>query len=230
MTLRGKPVLARCDAAGALQVEGGRVEIRYGRASTKAYRAAPRNLQPGADATIFPDDHCAEATAAEGAKGRKGGKKAPRKKGAGGPPPTKPTEGQVLGYCDGACSGNPGPAGIGAVILWDDERHVLSEYLGRATNNIAELTAIERIVDKAPRGRPLHVYTDSTYSIGVLTGGWRAKKNQELVARVKRALAEHGDVELHHVRGHAGAELNELADQLAVQAVETRKSTGWVAG
>ncbi len=219
-------MLARCDATGALRVEGGRVEIRYGRTSTKAYRAAARNLEPADDPAIFPDDHCAVASASGGRQSK--GRKAPR--GTTAPPPTTPAEGQVLGYCDGACSGNPGPAGVGAVLLWDDERHVLSEYLGRATNNIAELTAIERIVHRAPRGRPLHVYTDSTYSIGVLTGGWRAKKNQELVARVKRALAEHGEVELHHVRGHAGAELNELADQLAVQAVETRESSGWVAG
>jgi len=218
-------VLARCDASGALTVDGGRVEIRYGRTSPKAYRAAPRNLQPAADATVFPDDHCVQATAPNPRGPRR--KKAPSPKESAAPPTTA-REGEALGYCDGACSGNPGPAGIGAVLLWDDERLVLSEYLGRATNNIAELTAIERLVDKAPRGRPLHIYTDSTYSIGVLTRGWRAKKNQELVARVKAALAEHGDVALHHVRGHAGAELNELADQLAVQAVESRKSTGWL--
>jgi ribonuclease HI len=77
------------------------------------------------------------------------------------------------------------------------------------------------------RSVPLRVYTDSTYAIGVLTKGWKAKANQELVQSVKNALAELEDVSLIHVRGHAGVELNEAADQLAVAAVQSRSSAGW---
>jgi ribonuclease HI len=79
-------------------------------------------------------------------------------------------------------------------------------------------------------GRPLRLYTDSQYSIGVLTQGWKARANKELVARVKGALRAHADAELFHVRGHEGVVLNEDADELAVRAVKDRASTGWVAG
>ena len=71
-------------------------------------------------------------------------------------------------YADGACSGNPGPAGVGVVALWDDEQRELSEYIGEATNNIAELTAVLRAVElSAELDRPVRIYTDSQYSIGV---------------------------------------------------------------
>jgi ribonuclease HI len=75
--------------------------------------------------------------------------------------------------------------------------------------------------------KKLRVFTDSNYSIGVLTKGWKAKANQELVAEVKNALARLDDVRLFHVPGHAGVELNERADQLAVAAVESRSTSGW---
>ena len=78
-------------------------------------------------------------------------------------------------------------------------------------------------------GRPLRLYTDSQYSIGVLTKGWKAKANKELIAKIREALRAHPDAKLVHVRGHEGVELNEHADELAVRAVQRRASTGWVA-
>jgi ribonuclease HI len=63
----------------------------------------------------------------------------------------------------------------------------------------------------------------------VLTKGWKIKANKELVATVRQALDAHPDVQLFHVRGHQGARLNEHADELAVRAVQSRESTGWVA-
>ena len=77
-------------------------------------------------------------------------------------------------------------------------------------------------------GRPLRLYTDSTYSIGVLTKGWKVRANQELVADVRKALDAHPDAKLFHVRGHQGVRLNEEADELAVRAVQNKASTGWV--
>lgn len=225
MILRGKRVLARCDDGGELVVTGGRVEIRYGPKSPKAYQASPRNLSPGRDARIFEDDYCAAATDAPRSKTKKTTKKTAGRVNV----PSKPKGDEVLAFCDGACSGNPGPAGLGAVMLWDQERKTLSEFLGKGTNNIAELTAIYRVVTEAPKDRSLRIFTDSTYSIGVLTKGWKAKANKELIADVKKALAGRTKVELHYVKGHAGIELNELADQLAVLAVESRASTGWIA-
>ena len=88
--------------------------------------------------------------------------------------------------------------------------------------------AILRAAEAFPAGNHvLKVYTDSSYSIGVLAKGWKAKANVELVASVKAALAKLPSFELHHVRGHHGVPLNERADQLAVAAVEASATAGW---
>ena len=129
-------------------------------------------------------------------------------------------------YADGACSGNPGPAGLGIVLIAPDGKTRLEgyEYLGSATNNIAELTAILRAAEIVPADAPFVLHTDSQYSIGVLTKGWKAKANQELIASVKSALANRRDYRLVYVPGHAGVELNERADELAREAVSRRAS------
>lgn len=236
MVLRGQTVLARCNASGELAVEGGRVEIRYKPNDGRAYRANPRNLEPVAPGEIYPDEHCGEADAtpsskpAKGKKGSSGAKKAiASESGAGKPPPTVPEADEILVYADGACSGNPGPAGLGVVMIWDDHRRELSEFLGIGTNNIAELTAILRASEAAvDPDRPMRVYTDSSYAIGVLTKGWKAKANKELIAQIRKALERHRDVRLIHVRGHAGVPLNERADELAREAITNRRTTGWV--
>lgn len=221
MTLRGAKVFARCDEDGKPRAEGGRVEIRYKRSDGRAYRASVGNLVPIEGAKVLPDDHCAPASAVPNTKLKK---KAKPKAEA----PEHP-EGAIIAYADGACSGNPGPAGLGVVILDGETRRELSEYLGRATNNIAELTAILRAAEAlAGREEKVCMFTDSSYAIGVLTKGWKAKANPELIAEVKRALAALDDVELRYVPGHAGVELNEVADRLAREAVELRQSSGWV--
>jgi ribonuclease HI len=63
----------------------------------------------------------------------------------------------------------------------------------------------------------------------VLTQGWKVRANKELVAKVRQALEAHPDAKLFHVRGHQGVRLNEHADELAVRAVQSRTSTGWLA-
>jgi ribonuclease HI len=131
----------------------------------------------------------------------------------------------VIAYADGACTGNPGPAGLGVWIV-DGSRHIeLSEYLGEGTNNIAELTAILRAVGEVPADVPMTVYTDSQYAIGVLQKGWKAKANQVLVADVKRALGLRKKTKLVYVPGHSGVSGNERADQLARDAVRSRRTT-----
>lgn len=233
MMLRGKQVFAKCDESGELLAERGRVEIRYGKKSRKFYSASVRNLK-STDGGIEPDSSFVVAEDASAGKDSKGKKKSSKKKSATSktPPPTVPKEGEALAYCDGACSGNPGPCGLGAVIRVGGKERVLSEYLGSGTNNIAELTAIQRVAEgMEDPSVPLTIYTDSSYSIGVLTKGWKAKKNIELIASVKEALARLSKVNLEHVKGHAGMILNELADALAVQAVERRdaaKGVEWI--
>jgi ribonuclease HI len=221
---KGGEVLARCDAQGKLIAEGGRVEIRYKPGDARAYHAALRNLAEVPGAEVLPDDTCPPATPAGPRAGepRRGGKAA-----ADGRAPVH-EEGAIIVYADGACSGNPGPAGVGIVLIDGKARRELSHYLGEATNNIAELTAIELAAREIEaRDRAVRMHTDSQYAIGVLQKGWKAKANVELIARVKTVLKEFRDFQLHYVRGHSGVPLNERADTLAVEAVKTRASSGW---
>ena len=222
MRLRNAEVLARCDESGELVSKGGRVEVRYKPNDGRAYFASASNLKPSAgSAKIEPDSFCGPGEAVKKAS------KASKKQAS--TAPVEPEGDEVLVYADGACSGNPGPAGVGAVALWADQKRELSEYIGEATNNIAELTGILRAVELAQElRRPLRLYTDSQYSIGVLTQGWKVRANKELVAKVRQALEAHPDAELFHVRGHQGVQLNEHADELAVRAVQSKESTGWV--
>lgn len=241
MTLRGNKVLARCREDGALIDEGGRVEIRYRKSDAKAYRAGVRNLSESENETVFPDDHCVEGQPVDAASGvqSKSATKSSTKSAGGGSKikagqspssaPTKPAPGEVLVYCDGGCRQNPGPAALGVIMIDDEGRRELSEFLGHGTNNIAELTAILRAAQamKDPQ-KPLRIYTDSKYSIDMLTKGWKPKKNGELIAEVKQALDKLADVQLFHVRGHVGVVLNERADELANEALDNQASSGWV--
>ena len=227
MRLRNAEVLARCDETGELIATGGRVEVRYKPNDGRAYFASASNLKPSSKGSgIEPDSFCGPGEAVQKAAKKT---KASGSSSAVTAAPEEPNGDEVLVYADGACSGNPGPAGVGAVALWADQKRELSEYIGEATNNIAELTGVLRAAELATElGRPLRLYTDSKYSIGVLTQGWKVKANKELVARVREALEAHPDAKLFHVRGHQGVRLNEEADELAVRAVQRKESTGWV--
>jgi ribonuclease HI len=210
-TLRGEKVLARARADGTLDESEGRVEIRYKPNDGRAYRAAARNLAVADGAKLHPDETCVPAEAAP-----------PR--GAAKPQSHGIPAGAWIAYTDGACSGNPGPAGSGVVLVSPDGKmHEGIDYLGEATNNVAELTAILRALEWIPKdARAIVVHTDSQYAIGVLQKGWKAKANGELVAKTKRLVEERG-ARLVYVPGHAGVALNERADELAREAISSRK-------
>jgi ribonuclease HI len=215
VVLRGTQVLARCAADGKLLDQAGRVEIRYKSSDGKSYRAAVRNLElvPG---DVLPDDHCSDAAPVSTTRDGEG---------------TIPlsSSASLVAYTDGACSGNPGPCGLGAVLLENGARRELSEYLGIGTNNVAELTAILRALEGVGRSAELMlVHTDSQYAIGVLTKGWKAKANQALIASIKDRMRNFPRLQLVYVKGHAGIPLNERADELARAAVAGRSSSGWV--
>ena len=234
--LRGQKVLARARPDGAFDAPGGRVEVRYRPNDGRAYQAAERNLELIPGEALLPDDACGLAEAAppkaESKGESKGGaskatKSADRKTAAAAKAlaPGAVPEGAWTVYADGACSGNPGPAGLGIVLVGPDG--VIAEgfeYLGIATNNVAELTGILRAAEIVPDGAAAVVHTDSQYSIGVLTKGWKAKANQELIAGIKVALARRQGWAIVYVPGHAGVPLNERADELAREAVRTRAS------
>lgn len=221
-TLRGQKVLARCSATGELVVQGGRVEIRYKPNDGRAYQAAAGNLEVVRGEAVLPDEHCATGEAVPRTKEEK---KAASAKKAAADHAELPKDAFVA-YADGACSGNPGPAGLGIVVLTPSgERHESYEYLGSATNNIAELTAILRVLESLTRDEKLVLHTDSQYSIGVLTKGWKAKANVELVGSIVKLVKARKNLRIVYVPGHAGVPLNERADELARLAVSSRKST-----
>jgi ribonuclease HI len=225
--LRDQLVFARATAAGEFDVTGGSVEVRYKANDGRLYRARAANLVV-ADPTLLPDSTCGDAQAVENAAKAADQASAARKKVAAAAVGAQVLPaGALVAYTDGACSGNPGPAGVGVVLL-DSAGKVsveLSEYLGQATNNVAELTAIQRAIEGAPAPEtPLLIHTDSQYAIGVLTKGWKAKANTALVAEIRSLLATRPRAKLIYVPGHSGVPLNERADQLAREAVERRQT------
>lgn len=128
--------------------------------------------------------------------------------------------GRVEIFTDGACSGNPGPAGIGIVLRYGDREKEHAEGIGVATNNIAELTAVLRALRMLKRtDLPVVIHTDSSYAIGVLSGGWKVKKNRELVDEIVDEMRRFAALRLVKVAGHASVPLNERADELARQGI-----------
>jgi ribonuclease HI len=209
--LRDADVWAKVDANAALIKDSdGRVEIVYKpEPGARVYRAGARNL------TSAPGSEPVELEPGPPAEQR------PR---PGRGPSTDAPPNAIHVWTDGACSGNPGHAGLGVVIVGDGPRQrELSEYLGEATNNIAELSAILRGLQAiSDRTRPVIVYSDSAYSIGLLTQSWKAKKNVELVQELRELCRQFSDLRFVKVLAHSGIALNERVDQLAVDAISRR--------
>jgi ribonuclease HI len=149
--------------------------------------------------------------------------------------------GEVLIWTDGACSGNPGPGGWAALVVWpddaDDAVQELSGGLPHTTNNVMEMTAALEGLRALPDGSRVCVVTDSRYLLDGITSwlpGWKRKgwktaagkpvKNQELWLALEAEVARHESVRWHWVRGHVGNELNERADVLAVAAASAAAS------
>ena len=119
-------------------------------------------------------------------------------------------------YTDGASSGNPGPSGIGILLQYGSHEKEISKNIGVATNNIAELEAIRvALLELKRTDLPVKIFTDSTYAYGVLTLGWKAKKNVELVKSIKIIISKFSKLKFYKVKGHAGVDGNERADYLA---------------
>ena len=130
-------------------------------------------------------------------------------------------------YTDGACSGNPGPGGWGAVLISGAHRKEIKGGEPETTNNRMELTAAIRALDALKRPSNVDLHTDSVYLrdgidkwiINWKRNGWRTAqkkpvKNAELWQELELARARH-DVQFHWIKGHAGHDENERADELA---------------
>ena len=146
---------------------------------------------------------------------------------------------EVVIYTDGACRGNPGPGGWGAILMSGGrEREVCGGELA-TTNNRMELTAALEGLRSLPDGASACVVTDSQLMLNSMTAwlpGWKRRgwktatgdpvKNQELWVRLEQAASVHEQVRWHWVRGHetgdahAHKALNDRADRLAVAAAQ----------
>ncbi|WP_105972398.1 ribonuclease H family protein [Streptomyces geranii] len=149
---------------------------------------------------------------------------------------------RVVAACDGASKGNPGPAGWAWVVADGSESPTRWEAgpLGRATNNVAELTALERLLTAVAPDVPLEIRMDSQYAMKAVTTwlpGWKRKgwktaagkpvANQELVVRIDELL-DGRSVEFRYVPAHQvdGDKLNDFADRAASQAAIVQQSAG----
>jgi len=130
-------------------------------------------------------------------------------------------------WTDGACSGNPGPGGYGAILRFGEREKELSGGEPATTNNRMELMAAIAALEALTRPCAVDLHTDSQYVRNGVTqwlAGWKARgwktadrkpvKNVELWRRLEEAFARH-EVAWHWVKGHAGDEMNERADALA---------------
>lgn len=132
-------------------------------------------------------------------------------------------------YTDGACSGNPGPGGWGAILEWQGHEKELSGGEAQTTNNRMELTAVLTALSLLKEPCIVELYSDSKYVVDAIDKGWlygwqkkgwiKADKkpvlNVDLWQRLLPELKRH-DVQLHWVKGHAENEKNNRCDQLAV--------------
>ncbi len=135
--------------------------------------------------------------------------------------------GNVVIYTDGAARGNPGPGGLGVVMLYGNHRKELSEGYRLTTNNRMELLAVIRGLEALKRADlEVKIYTDSRYVADAINRGWlfnweakrfRKKKNADLWQRFLELYRKYR-ISFIWVKGHASIAENERCDQLAVEA------------
>jgi len=143
---------------------------------------------------------------------------------------------EVVIYTDGACSGNPGPGGWGAILIAGGHERELKGGTPATTNNRMEMTAAIEALEALKRPCRVELHTDSQYLRQGITewiGGWKARgwrtadkkpvKNEDLWRRLDAARARHA-VQWRWVKGHAGHPLNERADALARQGLEESRA------
>ena len=142
---------------------------------------------------------------------------------------------KVVIYTDGACRGNPGDGGWGAVLHYQDNTKEINGFASNTTNNIMELTAVIKSIEQLKETCHITVFTDSKYvQNGISTwihnwqrNGWKTAnkkpvKNKNLWILLNELTSKH-EITWKWVKGHSGHPQNERADELANLAIDTRK-------
>ena len=139
---------------------------------------------------------------------------------------------KVTIYTDGACSGNPGPGGWGAILMIDDYKKEISGYSENTTNNIMEITAVLEAVKMLKYECEITIYSDSAYVVNAFKQGWiynwqknnwrtadkKPVKNQELWKELYSELSKH-KFDFIKVKGHSDNEFNNRCDFLATNEI-----------
>lgn len=135
---------------------------------------------------------------------------------------------KVIIYTDGACSGNPGPGGWGAILMYKDAKKEISGGMKETTNNIMEITAVIEALKCLKVESDVQVYSDSAYTVNAFNQGWiynwmkngwktsgkEPVKNKELWQELYTLTKKH-KVEFIKVKGHADNEFNNRCDEMA---------------
>jgi ribonuclease HI len=230
---KGKKVWVEVEASGKPVVRQGRLPMRYSdSAGSKIYRAGISGVMILDEPAVEMDAGVAADKAKKASRGSGFGKAGTRSKAQAAAARVAATEliagfhrDAVICFTDGACQGNPGPAGSGAVVKLTDGR-VLERHLalGRGTNNIGELKAIGLALDLLDEGEVssdarIEILTDSKYVHGLLQLGWKGKANRDVIDAIKSRLRDFTRVRIHWIAGHVGIPENERADELANRGV-----------
>jgi len=140
---------------------------------------------------------------------------------------------KVIIYTDGACSGNPGPGGWGAILMYKGAKKEISGGMKETTNNIMEMTAVIEALKCLKVESDVQVYSDSAYTVNAFNQGWiynwlkngwktsgkETVKNKELWQELY-ALTKKHKVEFIKVKGHADNQFNNRCDEMARAAIE----------
>ena len=142
-------------------------------------------------------------------------------------------EDKVIIYTDGACSGNPGPGGWGAILMYKGAKKEISGGMKQTTNNIMEVTAVIEALKCLKVESDVQVYSDSAYTVNAFNQGWiynwmkkgwktasgEPVKNKELWQELYSLTKKH-KVEFIKVKGHSDNEFNNRCDEMARKAIK----------
>ena len=145
-------------------------------------------------------------------------------------------EEKVIIYTDGACSGNPGPGGWGAILMYKGAKKEISGGMKETTNNIMEVTAVIEALKCLKVDSDVQIYSDSAYTVNAFNQGWiynwmkkgwktasgEPVKNKELWQELYSLTKKH-KVEFIKVKGHADNEFNNRCDEMAREAIKKIK-------